>query len=481
MASRSSSRWPRFFTRLTWALFAVVLAAVAWRPGGEWTWGTVLHVDGFTQGMALVTTLVSGVVHSFARRYMAGARRLDRFYGRLFGLTLIVLGLVAANHLALFAAFWAAMGGVLAGLIGHVRGWPQARAAARYARRVFLGGSALLAGALALLGWAAGTTTLTGVAAAAGTLSTPVVYGAACLLLLAAMVQSALVPFHRWLLSSMTAPTPVSAFMHAGLVNAGGILIARFAPVLFADASVMLVVAGVGGISALVGQAWMLVQTDVKRQLGCSTVAQMGFMVLQGGLGFVAAAVTHLLLHGFYKAYLFLASGSVVEHTQPTSPSDEDAGPSMRSGVVALVTALAGGALFAALTHKSITALDSGTLLVGFVVLAVLHATRSVVRRADLAPTTRLWMVPAVLLPTMGGYALVYNGVSGLLHDLPAATAPVELSAGHWILAAVFLGAYAALEWGAPYTSTRLYVTLRNTSHPVSATLLTQRDQYQAH
>jgi NAD(P)H-quinone oxidoreductase subunit 5 len=104
-----------------------------------------------------------------------------------------------------------------------------------------------------------------------------------------------------------------------------------------------------------------------------------------------------------------------------------------------------------------------------------------VVRRADLAPTTRLWMVPAVLLPTVGGYALVYNGVSGLLHDLPAATAPVELSAGHWILAAVFLGAYAALEWGAPYASTRLYVTLRNTSHPVSATLLTQRDQYQAH
>ncbi|PSQ98284.1 MAG: oxidoreductase, partial [Bacteroidetes bacterium QS_9_68_14] len=449
MASRSSSRWPLFFTRLAWALFAIVLAAIVWRPGGEWSAGTAIHIDGFTQGMALLTTLVSGFVHSFARRYMAGAKHLARFYGRLFGLTLIVLGLVAANHLALFVLLWAAMGGVLAGLIGHVRSWPQAQAAARYARRVFLGGSALLTGALALLGGAAGTTTITGIAAAAGTLSAPVVYGAAGLLLLAAMIQSALVPFHRWLLSSMTAPTPVSAFMHAGLANAGGILIARFAPVFFADASVMLVMAAAGGLSALVGQAWMLVQTDVKRQLGCSTVAQMGFMVLQGGLGFVAAAVTHLLLHGLYKAYLFLASGSVVEHTRPQSPAGSDAGPSVLSGAIALGTALAGGALFAALTHKSITAPDSGALLVGFVALSVLHATRSVVRRADLAPTTRLWMVPAILLPTVGGYALVYNGVSGLLHDLPAATVPVELSAGHWGLAAVFLGAYAALEWGA--------------------------------
>jgi NAD(P)H-quinone oxidoreductase subunit 5 len=470
---------PTVLTRLTWGLFAISLGVLVWPPDPEWTLGTILHVDGLTRLMAAVTTFVSGIVHSFSRRYMAGAKHLNRFYVRLFGLTVIVLLVTAANHLVLFGLTWTAMGWVLADLIGHVRGWPQARAASRYARGYFLGGSALLAGALGLLGVQAGTWTIDGVLAAVGTLSAPVVLTAALLLLLTAMIQSALVPFHRWLLSSMTAPTPVSAFMHAGLVNAGGVLLARFAPVAFELSAVMLGIVAVGGVSALVGQAWMLVQTDVKRQLGASTVAQMGFMVLQAGLGFVPAAIAHLLLHGFYKAYLFLASGSVVEYTRP-NPGERPA-PSVLGGLVTLGTALAGGALFAALTGKSLTALDSGTVLTIFVVIAVLHATRTLVRRASLSATTRLWAVPAVLLPSIGLYAAVYEGVTALLGSLPAAVAPTALTPLHWGLVAVFVLAYVALDRGWHRASTRLYVTLLNTSQPVPTTLLHNREQYNAH
>jgi NAD(P)H-quinone oxidoreductase subunit 5 len=371
------------------------------------------------------------------------------------------------------------MGWVLADLIGHVRGWPQARAASRYARGYFLGGSALLAFALGLLGTQAATWTIDGVLAAVGTLSTPIVAGGAVLLLLTAMIQSALVPFHRWLLSSMTAPTPVSGFMHAGLVNAGGVLLARFAPIAFELSAVMLGIVFVGGLSALVGQAWMLVQTDIKRQLGASTVAQMGFMVLQCGLGFIPAAIAHLLLHGFYKAYLFLASGSVVEYTRPEAA--ERPGPSLLSGGVTLATALAGGALFAVLTGKSLMALDSGTFLTFFVVLAVLHATRTLVRRASLSVATRLWVLPAVLLPSIGLYAAVYKGVAMLLNGLPMAVAPTPLTPLHWMLAAVFLGAYVAIERGWHRASTRLYVTLLNASQPVPTTLLHNREQYNAY
>ncbi len=471
---------PTVLTRLTWLLFACSLGVLVWTPTTEWAWEPVLHVDGLTRVMAAVTTFVSGIVHSFSRRYMAGAKHLDRFFARLFGLTLIVLLLTAANHLVLFALTWAVMGWVLADLIGHVQGWPQARAASRHARRFFLSGSALLAGALGLLGVQAGTWTIDGVLGAVGVLSTPVVAVAASLLLLAAMIQSALVPFHRWLLSSMTAPTPVSAFMHAGLVNAGGVLLARFAPVVFELSAVMLGIVVVGGLSALVGQAWMLVQTDVKRQLGASTVAQMGFMVLQGGLGFVPAAITHLLLHGFYKAYLFLASGSVVEHTQP-EPSDRP-GASLLSGLVTLGTAVAGGALFAMLTGKSLTALNSGTVLTVFVVIAVLHATQSLVRRASLSAPVRLWVVPTVLLPAVGLYAAVYNGVTALLvGTLPMAVAPTPLTLLHWGLLAIFVLAYVAVEMGWHRASTRLYVTLLNTSQPVPTTLLHNREQYNAY
>ena len=470
---------PTTFTRLTWGLFALSLGVLVWPSDPEWTLGTILHADGLTRIMAVVTTFVSGIVHSFSRRYMAGAKHLNVFYARLFGLTLIVLLLTAATHLVLFTLTWTAMGWVLADLIGHIQGWPQARAASRYARRYFLSGSALLAGALGLLGVQAGTWTIDGVLAAIGALSTPVVGTASVLLLLAAMIQSALVPFQRWLLSSMTAPTPVSAFMHAGLVNAGGVLLARFAPVVFEIPAVMLGIVAVGGVSALLGQAWMLVQTDVKRQLGASTVAQMGFMVLQGGLGFVPAAIAHLLLHGFYKAYLFLASGSVVEHTRP-EPKGRP-GPSLLSGLVTLATAIGGGALFAALTGKSLTALNSGTVLTVFVVIAVLHATRSLVRRASLSATVRLWAVPVVLLPSIGLYAAVYNGVTALLGPLPMAVAPAALTPVHWGVLAIFLLAYVVIEMGGHRASTRLYVTLLNTSQPVPTTLLHNREQYNAH
>ena len=479
MTRSPSSHTPLVLTRLTWGLFALSLAVLVWSPDPRWAGEMVLRVDGLTRLMAVVTTFVSGIVHSFSRRYMAGAKHLTRFYARLFGLTLIVLLLTAANHLVLFALTWTAMGWVLADLIGHVRGWPQARASSRCARRFFLGGSALLAAALGLLGGWAGTWTVDGMLAAVGGLPTLVVAGGAILILVAAMIQSALVPFHRWLLSSMTAPTPVSAFMHAGLVNAGGVLLARFAPVVFELSAVMVGIVVVGGVSALLGQAWMLVQTDVKRQLGASTVAQMSFMVLQCGLGFIPAAIAHLLLHGFYKAYLFLASGSVVEHTQPGS-GDRPA-PTLLGGLVTLMTALAGGALFAALTGKSLTALNSGTVLTIFVVLAVLHATHTLVRRASLSATTRLWAVPSVLLPSIGLYAAVYNGVGALLHTLPMAEAPTALTPLHWGLVAVFIGAYVAIERGWHRASTRLYVTLLNTSQPVPTTLLHNREQYNAY
>jgi NAD(P)H-quinone oxidoreductase subunit 5 len=472
---------PSILTRLTWALFALSIGAVAVHglSGEAWTLGAVLRVDGLTLVMSLVITFVSGIVHSFARRYMAGSRHLDRFYVRLFGLTLIVLLLTAADHLVLFAGAWTAMGWVLADLIGHIRGWKQAQAAARRARWSFLGGSALLAAGLTVLALSTEATTISGVLRRLDALSLWAAVGAGGFMLLAAMIQSALVPFHGWLLSSMTAPTPVSAFMHAGLVNAGGVLLARFAPVAEAVPVVMQGTVLVGAVSALLAQAWMLVQTDVKRQLGCSTVAQMGFMVLQCGLGFFAAALAHLILHGFYKAYLFLASGSVVAPTLPTEEADRSV--TGLQWVVTAGTALAGGALFALLTGKSVTTLGSGLLLTLVVVIAVLHAAQHVVRRAELALSVRAVALPAVVLPALGLYAAVYNGVAALTAGLPMQVAPADGSVVQVLIGGVFVLAYVAAERGWHRASPRLYVALLNMSQPHPSTLTNQRDQYHAY
>lgn len=469
---------PRYLTRLVWILFALSLGGLVWRGDPLGADASLFVVDGLARVMAVLITFMSGIVHSFSRRYMAGSTHLRRFYGQLFGLTLVVLALAAANHLAVFVVLWTAMGWLLANLIGFVSGWPHAQAASRYAKRMFLGGSALLAGALTLLIVQTGAWTIREALASLDGGSDVLLGGVAVLLLIAAMIQSALVPFHRWLLSSMTAPTPVSAFMHAGLVNAGGLLLARFAPVLFDAALIVSVAVLAGGISALIGQAWMLVQTDVKRQLACSTVAQMGFMILQVGLGFIAAAIAHLILHGFYKAYLFLNAGSVAQRSLPPASSG---GASVGRGLIALVSGLGGGAWFAFLTGKSLTAFDSGTVLTVFVVLAVLHAVQSTLRRTALAGWMRSIAVPLVLVAALTLYAGIYNGLALLLSDLPWAVAPMALTPVHGALLGLFVLAYAAVQQGWHRSSARLYVKLLNTSRPLSDSLLTKRTQYHVH
>jgi NAD(P)H-quinone oxidoreductase subunit 5 len=467
---------PVALTWLVWSLFAASVAALAARVLLEGVWAfSGVAVDGLTVLLWVVVTFFSGIVHSYSRRYMAGSAHETTFFATVFAFTLTVMLLVAANHLALFALAWLTMGLLMAKLVGVVDGWEQARAAASVARRYFLASSVLLAAGLTALWWATGATTISGVAGAAGSLGGPVWLLAACCLVLAAMIQSALVPFHTWLLSSMTAPTPASALMHAGFVNAGGILLLRFAPVVTVDASLMLAIVAVGAASALVGKLVKSVQSDVKGELGSSTVGQMGFMIMQAGLGFFGAAITHLVLHGFYKAYQFLGSGGQVARQSPTAHAARET--TVVGVAVTLVTGLAGGALFALLTGKG-TSLDSGLLLALFVVLTTLHAARSVVSQTSLPATIRYGAVPLVFLPAISVYALVYSAITGLLAGLPVVSAPAELGALHVAVAAVFLAAYVATETGLHRRSRWLYVTLLNASQPAPQTVLTATEDY---
>jgi NAD(P)H-quinone oxidoreductase subunit 5 len=467
---------PVALTWLVWSLFAASVAALAGRVLGDGAWAFAgLAVDGLTVLLWVVVTFFSGIVHSYSRRYMAGSAHETTFFATVFAFTLVVMLLVAADHLALFGLAWLAMGLLMARLVGVVEGWQQARAAATVARRYFLASSALLGVGLTALWYATGATTVSGVAAGAGSLGGPVWLLAAGCLVFAAMIQSALVPFHTWLLSSMTAPTPASALMHAGFVNAGGILLLRFAPVVTVDASLMLAIVVVGATSALVGKLLKSVQSDVKGELGSSTVGQMGFMIMQAGLGFFGAAITHLVLHGFYKAYQFLGSGGQVARESPTGHATRRTTP---VGVaVTLATGLAGGALFAVLTGKG-TSLDSGLLLALFVVMTTLHAARSLVAQTSLPATIRYGAVPLVFLPAISVYALVYSAITGLLAGLPVVSAPAELSALHVAVAAVFLAAYLATETGLHRRSRRLYVTLLNASQPSPRTVLTATEDY---
>jgi NAD(P)H-quinone oxidoreductase subunit 5 len=144
----------------------------------------------------------------------------------------------------------------------------------------------------------------------------------ALLLAVAALLKSAQFPAHGWLLEVMETPTPVSALLHAGIINAGGFLILRFGEVMVQSVPALELLAVVGALTALFGSVVMLTQTSVKVALAHSTIAQMGFMLLQCGLGAFSAALLHIVAHSLYKAHAFLSSGSVIDLARASwSPS----------------------------------------------------------------------------------------------------------------------------------------------------------------
>ncbi|WP_435067747.1 proton-conducting transporter transmembrane domain-containing protein [Haloplanus sp. C73] len=474
---RGTSRIPAISTYATWAAFVLSLAVVAatvWFDVGLPA-GRLLRIDGLTLVMWVAVTFFSGIVQSFARRYMAANRDLNRFFAGVAAFTLAVLTMPAADNVVLFLAAWTAMGLVMADLIGHVPGWDEAQAASRLSRAYFLVGSALLTAGVSLLAVLTNALTITGVLDGLASLSRPPILLAAGLILLAALVQSALLPFHRWLLSSMTAPTPSSALMHAGFVNAGGVLLTRFAPLFAPQRDLLLVITVVGAVSALLAQAMMLVQPTYKGRLGCSTVAQMGFMILQCGLGFFAAAVTHLIVHGFYKAYLFLSTGGQVTK-KPPKKGGHDTSPA--SIVVALAAAVAGGAVFATLTGKGFDASETGVFLTVVVTLAVFQAAVELLRTDSLSPPARLVGVVVATVPALAIYALMYNAISGLMHAVPAVHTPVAMTPVHWVLLAAFVAGHVAVQLGWLQRRPRVYVALLNAARPDSRTVSTTHGDY---
>jgi NAD(P)H-quinone oxidoreductase subunit 5 len=451
-----------------------------------------VRFDALAAVMAMLVTFVSAIVHSFARRYMDGDCRFGAFFTKLTGVTLLVLITVCADHIALLAASWLAMGLLLANLTGHVHTWIEARNAAALTRNSFLAGSVCLAGGLALLGSATGSWTITGIVAALSNAETGGLdinyFMAALLLLAAAMVQSAQWPLNRWLISSMNAPTPVSALMHAGMVNAGGFLLARFAPVFTASTELMMLVFAVGSITALLGTAWMLVQTDIKRSLGCSTMGQMGFMVMQCGLGLFTAAIAHLALHGLFKAALFLGAGSAV-HDAPAGIAKPEASPKGLFGGVAmllsvLIPALAAAVVFAQLTGKTLYPVDANTVLVAFALLAALQAVLTVYG-AGAPSLARLIGMTLLLAAAAALYAGGFDLVHAALAALPMLSAPQSWTLLDTLVLLVFLGSWLVLalrlhapQGDMPRVMRKLYVKLLNDSQPTPSGVTAFRSHY---
>jgi NAD(P)H-quinone oxidoreductase subunit 5 len=269
--------------------------------------------------LAWLTTLfvltIGLIVQRYSMRYLLGDRHY-RYYFTLLTLTASFAALAwLSNDLrSLLVCFAGTLLG-LSLLIRLNREWQVARNAAALSLRMFAASWLMLFMAVFWLAHVTGHWQLSlALDKNALLLLSPWSRAMINLLLAAAVViPAAQWPFQRWLLESVVAPTPVSAVMHAGVVNAGGILLTLFAP-LFSGSLAQVFLVVLSGVSVVVGTGIIMVQVDYKRQLVGSTIAQMGFMLVQCALGAYLAAIIHAVLHGLFKSALFLQAGGAAGH-----------------------------------------------------------------------------------------------------------------------------------------------------------------------
>ncbi|MCR8827897.1 proton-conducting transporter transmembrane domain-containing protein [Pseudosulfitobacter koreensis] len=334
--------------------------------------GLSARVDVVSVVMLLLVTFIGWVVVRYARTYLDGEAGQGRFTFWLLATLAAVLLLVLAGNVIQFVGAWITTSLCLHKLLLF---YPGRAAAQRAAFKKFVtarAGDAALIGAVALLIATYDTTQITQMLAAArlgegGALA----IGAAALLALAAVPKSAQFPTHGWLTEVMEAPTPVSALLHAGVVNGGGFLLIRFADVMLLSPLVLAVLVGIGGFTALFGGVVMLTQPSVKVSLAWSTVSQMGFMILQCGLALFPLALLHIVAHSLYKAHAFLSAGGAVARVAAIRRPGPIAVPSL--GAVArafgLAIAIYGGVYLASgmlvgFGNKSPQAVALGVILI---------------------------------------------------------------------------------------------------------------------
>jgi len=425
------------------ALGAAVLSGLAVMAEGATSTGLMgiaglglsARLDAVSAVMLLLVSFVGWVVVRFAATYMDGEAEQGPFTGWLCATLAAVMLLVIAGNVLQLVLAWIATSLFLHKLLLH---YPGRVAAQRAARKKWitarLGDVALLAAAVMLYaqyGTGSITDILTEARLGEGQESAGWI---AATLALAAILKSAQFPTHGWLTEVMETPTPVSALLHAGVINAGGFLLIRFADVMLLAPGVLAVLAMLGGFTALFGGLVMLSQSAVKTSLAWSTVAQMGFMILQCGLALFPLALLHIVAHSLYKAHAFLASGTAVDGVAAIR----------RPGLVAIPNGLAVGRAFLialviyaavafafGISGKSPQAIALGAILIFGVAYLLAQGL------ADSAPRVLTQRTAAYSAAAAVGYFTLQTGAEWLMAGtLPATPAPGPLE---WALIALAL------------------------------------------
>jgi len=396
--------------------------------------GLSARLDAISATMLVLVSFVGWIVVRYTRSYLDGEARQGLFTGWLCLTLASVLLLVQAGNLAQLIAAWIATSVALHRLLLFYPERAAARRAARKKRLFSIIGAGALVVAAVLLALDHGTAEIAAInAAARGDGAAFLTLAAAGLLACAALLKSAQFPTHGWLTEVME---PVSALLHAGVINAGGFLLIRFADVMLSAPGVLAVLAIVGGFTAIFGALVMLTQPAVKTSLAWSTVAQMGFMTLQCGLALFPLALLHIVAHSLYKAHAFLASGGAVQQIaairRPGPVAIPDGAAVFRAFLLALAIYAAIGTVFGltfGFEHKSPQALALGAILIFGVAYLLAQGL------ADAAPRLLTRKVAIFASAAAVGYVTLQTVAEWLTAGtLPATPVPGRLE---WVLMAL--------------------------------------------
>ncbi|MCX9146455.1 proton-conducting transporter membrane subunit [Erythrobacter sp. WG] len=407
--------------------------------------GFGLRADLVAATMASLVGFIGWIVMRYSRTYLDGESREGAFHGLMLATLAAVLVFVQAATLPTLIAASFVVGLTLRKLLLFYPDRPEAqRAAAKFAR-VWHAGDVMLAFAAGLLFSAFGTldiAALTEASAAtglglSGTLAIAAIVAAAAL-------KTAAFPLHGWLTEVMEAPTPVSALLHAGIINSGGVLLITAAGLVQQSTGAMAALVMIGGFTALFGAAVMLTQSAIKTALAWSTVSQMGFMLLQCGLGLWTLALLHIIAHSLYKAHAFLSSGTAVTEVanirRPGPVAVPSVGAVVKSFALALGIFAAIAAAFTwALGPKSPQALALGAILIFGVAYLV---AQGLAGRAPAALTTRT--ITAALGAAVGYFSFQAIAAKVWGPILPAAPVPGALE---WALIVVAVASFGLVAF----------------------------------
>lgn len=455
LAVRLPGQRPGLLPRLAeWAGIAAVSASLAaivvliqMGPGtsallGGAGIGLSVRLDAVSATMALLVSFVGWVVLRYSATAMDGEARQGAFTGWMAATLAMVLLLVSSGNLVQLWLAWVLTSLSLHQLLLHYPDRATAQRAARKKAVVARASEAALGVALILLAVTYGSSDIATILGRV-TADLPTI-AAALLVALAAVLASAQLPAHGWLTEVMEAPTPVSALLHAGVINAGGFLLIRFADLMLVAPGVMALLVMLGGLTALFGGLVMLTQPAVKTSLAWSTIAQMGFMVLQCGLALFPLALLHIVAHSLYKAHAFLSAGEAVRNVAKIRKPGPVAVPSARNVVQAFGLAIAiyaATGLMFGFDGKSVQAIALGVILI-FGVAYLLAQGLADAAPAALTRYTVIWSAA-----TSVSYFLLQSLAKAVTAGtLPATPAPGPLEWALIVLAGVSFGTVAVAQ-----------------------------------